>query len=107
MSGVTTSRETGPADLVAERDRLTEQFALMQSELGGLFYEMAVRDHVQLDVLVARAAELQRVDARLAQVELLLRSGREDALGGNCRECGTPFPRGAAYCSQCGAALNS
>lgn len=98
---------TAPADLVAERDRLTEQFALMQSELGGLFYEMAVRDHVQLDVLVARAAELQRVDAQLAQVELLLRSGREHALGGHCRECGAPFARGAGYCSQCGTALGS
>jgi len=38
---------------VAERDRLTERFALMQSELGGLFYEMAIRDHVQMDVLIA------------------------------------------------------
>lgn len=107
MSGVTTGRETGAIDLVAERDRLIEQFALMQSELGGLFYEMAVRDHVQLDVLVARAAELQRVDAQLAQVELLLRSGREQPLGGHCRECGTVYARGAVYCSQCGAALAS
>jgi hypothetical protein len=107
MSGVTKSAKTGPADLVVERDRLTEQFALMQSELGGLFYEMAIRDHVQLDVLVARAAELQRVDAQLAQVELLLQAGREPALGGHCRQCGTAFARGAAYCSQCGATLSS
>ena len=56
-------------DLVALRDRLTERFALMQSELGGLFYEMAIRDHVQMDVLIERAAALQRVDEEPAEVE--------------------------------------
>ena len=61
-------------DLVAQRERLTERFALMQSELGGLFYEMAIRDHVRLDVLTARAAALQQVDIELAQVERLLSS---------------------------------
>jgi hypothetical protein len=58
--------------LEAQRDRLIERFALMQSELGGLFYEMAIRDHVRLDVLVAKAAALQAVDTELAQVEALL-----------------------------------
>jgi hypothetical protein len=57
------------AELLAERDRLTERFALMQAELGGLFYEMAIRDHLQLEVLTAKAAALQRVDAELAQLE--------------------------------------
>jgi hypothetical protein len=56
-------------ELLAERDRLTERFAVMQSELGGLFYEMAIRDHVQMDLLVARAAALQRIDEQLADVE--------------------------------------
>jgi hypothetical protein len=107
VSGVTVGPETGPADLVVERDRLTEQFALMQSELGGLFYEMASRDHVELDVLVARAAELQRVDAQLSQVQLLLESGRENALGGHCPQCETVFARGAVYCSQCGTVLTA
>jgi len=107
VSSVTAGHAAAAADLVAERDRLTEQFALMQSELGGLFYEMASRDHVQLDVLVARAAELQRVDAQLAQVQLLLDSGREHPLGGHCPQCGTVFARGAAYCSQCGTSLAS
>ena len=57
------------AELVAERDRLTERFALMQSELGGLFYEMAIRDHLQLELLVERAAALQRVDTELRELE--------------------------------------
>ena len=48
----------------------------MQSELGGLFYEMAIRDHVQMDVLIEKAAALQRVDAELAQLEHLATSGR-------------------------------
>jgi hypothetical protein len=91
-------------ELVAQRDRLTERFALMQSELGGLFYEMAIRDHVRMDVLVEKAAALQRVDSELAQVEHLL-SGDGRALGGQCSACATPYARGAAFCSQCAAPL--
>ena len=44
----------------------------MQSELGGLFYEMAIRDHLQLDLLVERAAAMQRVEDELRRVELQL-----------------------------------
>jgi hypothetical protein len=95
----------GP-ELTAERDRLTERFTLMQSELGGLFYEMAIRDHVQLDVLVGKAAELQRVDAELAQVERMLAAG-EATLGGHCESCGSPYARGASFCAQCAHPLTS
>ena len=75
--GCFASRRGGRADseLVAQRERLTERFALMQSELGGLFYEMAIRDHVQMDVLVAKAAELQQLDVELGQIEHLLVTG--------------------------------
>jgi hypothetical protein len=59
-------------ELIARRDRLMERFAVMQSDLGGLYYEMAIRDHLRLDVLARKAAELQRVDIELAQVERLL-----------------------------------
>jgi hypothetical protein len=99
-------RTTGGPDseLLTQRDRLTERFALMQSELGGLFYEMAVRDHVQLDVLVQRAAELQKVDLELAQVEHLL-AEKELTLGGNCPSCQTAYAKGAVFCSQCASPL--
>jgi hypothetical protein len=56
-------------ELAAERERLTERFVLMQSELGGLFYEMAIRDHLQLDLLVERAAAMQQLEAELRRVE--------------------------------------
>lgn len=93
------------AELLSQRERLTERFTLMQSELGGLFYEMAIRDHVRMDVLIARAGELQRVDGELAQVERLLRDG--GAVGGHCPSCGTIYARGAAFCSQCAAPLTA
>jgi hypothetical protein len=64
-----TERPAEDPELVAQRARLTERFALMQSELGGLFYEMAIRDHVRMEVLIEKAAALQRVDTELAQVE--------------------------------------
>lgn len=56
-------------ELTAERERLTERFVLMQSELGGLFYEMAIRDHLRLDLLVERAAAMQRLEAELRKLE--------------------------------------
>jgi hypothetical protein len=91
--------------LVARRDRLVERLTLMQLELGGVFYEMAIRDHVQMEVLLARAGELQRVDAELAHVDELLATGNQGAVGGTCSACGATHARGAAFCWQCGAPL--
>ena len=92
--------------LVAARERLTERFALMQSELGGLFYEMAIRDHVQMDVLIEKAAALQRVDGELAQIEHLA-SGTDSTVGGRCPSCDAVHARGAAFCSQCATPLDA
>lgn len=73
-------------------------------DLGGLAYEMAIRDHFRLDVLVRRAAILQERDAELAEVERLLRM-EQDGVAGSCPGCGAPHSRGALYCWQCGATL--
>jgi hypothetical protein len=93
-------------ELLAQRDRLTERFAIMQSELGGLFYEMAIRDHVRMEVLIPKAAELQRVDAELGQLERMIESGAP-AAGGECPACGAMYPRGAAFCGQCARPLTA
>ncbi len=73
-------------------------------DLGGLAYEMAIRDHFRLDVLVRRAALLQERDAELAEVERLLRL-EESASAGACPGCGAPHSRGALFCWQCGTTL--
>src|SRR5580704_14740282 len=52
------------AELRRERVRLAERVAALTWDLGGLTYEMAIRDHYRLDVLARRAAELQQVDAQ-------------------------------------------
>jgi len=88
-------------ELIATRDRLVERFTVMQADLGGLFYEMAVRDHVRMDVLLRRTAELQAVDAELGQVQRLLRNERSGTIG-SCANCGAPQASGAAFCWQCG-----
>jgi hypothetical protein len=93
-------------DLLARRERLAERLTMMQLELGGAFYEMAIRDHVNMDALIARAAALQQVDGELAHVDQLLESGRGSAAG-SCPSCQAPHARGAAFCWQCGAALEA
>ena len=65
---------------------------------------MAIRDHFRLDVLVRAAAELQRVDAELGEVERLLLMERS-GVAGECSACGALHGRGAIFCWQCGAAL--
>jgi hypothetical protein len=92
------------ADLIAQRDRLLEKFTIMQADLGGAFYEMAIRDHVRLDVLTKKAAELQRVDAELLAVERVLELERADAAG-MCPNCGSPYGHAVRFCAQCGQSL--
>jgi len=96
--------EKESAELVAQRDRLLEKFTIMQADLGGAFYEMAIRDHVRMDVLTRKAAELQRVDAELLGVERLLELERADAAG-MCPSCGAPFGPAVRFCGQCGHVL--
>ena len=95
----------GPAsELRRRRDALAEQVTELHWDLGGLAYEMAIRDHFRLDVLVRRAAALQERDAELAEVERLLHT-EEQGAAGTCPSCAAPHSRGAVYCWQCGATL--
>jgi hypothetical protein len=97
-------RDDGRSELRSRRDALAEQVAEMHWDLGGLAYEMAIRDHFRLDVLVRRAAMLQDRDAELAEVERLLRMD-QDGVAGACPNCQAPHSRGALYCWQCGMTL--
>jgi phosphatidylinositol-3-phosphatase len=56
------------------RDQLAKQVSQEHWDLGGLAYEMAVRDHFRLDVLVRRAALLQEHDMELADLERKLQA---------------------------------
>ena len=67
---------------LARREQLSQRYAELESDLGGLVYEMAIRDHFRLDVLVRRAAELQAVDAELTSVEQALGIATPAAGGG-------------------------
>jgi hypothetical protein len=90
-------------DLLTKRDRLIERFAAMQLDLGGVYYEMAIRDHVRNEVLVRKAAEMQRVDAELGRTEAVLEDGGS---ADKCSACGAVHGSGAAFCSQCGSSLS-
>lgn len=92
------------SELRRRRDALAEEVTELHWDLGGLAYEMAIRDHFRLDVLIRRAAMLQERDAELAEIERLLRL-EESASAGSCPSCSAPHSRGALFCWQCGATL--
>jgi hypothetical protein len=89
-------------ELRAQRDRLVEKFTIMQADLGGAFYEMAIRDHVKLDALTRKAAELQKVDQELGEIERKL---AEAAAPGTCPSCDAPHEPGDKFCAECGRSL--
>lgn len=91
-------------ELRRTRDQLARELADAQFDLGGMAYEMAIRDHFRVDVLVRHAAHLQELDARLGEVEHLLALGDNGAAGA-CPRCGTLYARGAVFCSQCALQL--
>jgi hypothetical protein len=98
------SSEAGPVDLQRRRDQLNARVAELQWDLGGLVYEMAIRDRIRVDVIVRRAAELQNADAELNEVERILRL-EQTSTAGECASCAAPHSTGAAYCWQCGQPL--
>ena len=75
------------AELRRRRHELAERVAALTWDLGGLTYEMAVRDHYRLDVLARKAAELQEADAQLGEVQRLL-GAAEAGVHGQCHSCG-------------------
>jgi hypothetical protein len=92
------------AELRQQRLELAERVAALTWDLGGLAYEMAIRDHYRLDVIARKAAELQEADAQLGEIQRLLATA-EAGVHGQCRSCGAVHSRGAAYCWHCGAPL--
>ncbi|MGA8745081.1 MAG: hypothetical protein WB507_04360 [Solirubrobacterales bacterium] len=91
-------------DLERRRDQLTGRVAELQWDLGGLVYEMAIRNRIRIDVLVQRAAALQDADAELSEVERIVRM-EQTGTAGTCGSCGAPHSSGATFCWQCGNSL--
>jgi hypothetical protein len=92
------------SELARRHEAAAKRFAEEQWNLGGLAYEMAIRDHFRLDVLQRAAAKVQEADAELSNLARLLELEREGAAGA-CGECGALHARGASFCSSCGAEL--
>ena len=92
------------SELRRRRLELAQRVAALTWDLGGLAYEMAIRDHYRLDVLARKASELQEADAELGEVQRLLATA-EAGVHGQCRSCGAVHSRGAAFCWHCGAPL--
>ena len=93
--------ESQIVDLERRRDTLKARVAELQWDLGGLVYEMAIRDRIRVDVLVQRAALLQDADSELSEIERILRL-EHTATAGVCPSCAAPHSTGASFCWQCG-----
>jgi hypothetical protein len=114
--------------LISRRERLEREYADVQSDLGGLVYEMAIRDAYRLDVITRKAAQLQTVDAQLIEVERSIAAASQPAAApapvqppapaaapapapvpvpaaSACSSCGKPVEPGAIFCGSCGASL--
>ncbi len=91
-------------DLERRREQLVARVAELQWDLGGLVYEMIVRNSVDVDVIVKRAVPLQDADAELSEVERILRT-EQTGTAGVCGGCGAPHSSGATFCWQCGKPL--
>lgn len=91
-------------DLRRRRDQLNATVAELQWDLGGLVYEMAIRDQIRVEVIVRRAAVLQEAEAELQEVERILKL-EETGMAGTCSNCGSPHSTGASFCWQCGRPL--
>ncbi|HET7120104.1 MAG TPA: hypothetical protein VFI17_02490 [Solirubrobacterales bacterium] len=91
-------------DLRRRREQLVARVAELQWDLGGLVYEMVVRNSVDVEVIIKRAVPLQDADAELSEVERILRM-EESGTAGVCTGCGAPHSTGATFCWQCGKPL--
>jgi hypothetical protein len=88
-------------DLERRRDVLKARVAELQWDLGGIVYEMAIRDRIKVDVLIKRAALLQDADSELNEIERILHL-ENTGTAGVCPSCGAPHSTGASFCWQCG-----
>ncbi|HWO46464.1 MAG TPA: hypothetical protein VNM41_00255 [Solirubrobacterales bacterium] len=93
-------------DLGRRREQLAARVAELQWDLGGLVYEMVVRNSVDVELIVRKAVPLQDADAELSEVERILRID-ETGAAGSCSGCGAPHSSGATFCWQCGQPLLS
>ncbi|MBO0767902.1 MAG: zinc ribbon domain-containing protein [Solirubrobacterales bacterium] len=101
----TTQLEDRPVvDLQRRRDELNAKVAELQWDLGGMVYEMAIRNRLKADVIVQHAAKLQDADAELSEVERIL-TLEQTSTAGACPSCNAPHSSGAAFCWQCGTPI--
>ncbi len=92
--------------LANRREQLAREFAELQADLGGLVYEMAMRDEFRTELVARQAAKLQAVDLELSAVERALGIASSDP-GAKCPACGSPAAIDAAFCGHCGSPLRS
>jgi hypothetical protein len=94
-----------PGQIRRERRVLAQQREAEIRDVGGLAVEMARRDRFRPELLLARAADVLRMEERMNELDGLLVAAAAAPRGlrslPTCR-CGAPLLPGAHFCSNCG-----
>jgi hypothetical protein len=99
-----------PAPAASELRRERRALLLLREErlrdLGGLTLEMYRRDEFNEALVVERCAELVAIEARVSEIDALVRGvGLRRRQAAICT-CGAPILIGARFCPSCGRALD-
>jgi hypothetical protein len=99
-----------PAPAASELRRERRALLLLREErlrdLGGLTLEMYRRDQFNEALVVERCAELVAIEARVSEIDALVKgAGLRRRQGAICT-CGAPILIGARFCPSCGRELD-
>jgi hypothetical protein len=109
-------RRPGALARVKLRRRLDRQERLREAlllDLGAIIFELHRQRRREPELLQAKAAELDAVDAEVRALSLALEDGRElpeltaSGLVATCTACGSLMGSGDRYCPHCGAAAGA
>ena len=99
------TRPTGSIDLERRRDQLVARVAELQWDLGGLVYEMAIRNRIQRRGAGQARGRAPGRRRRTERGRTASCAWSRPARPAPARSCGAPHSSGATFCWQCGQPL--
>lgn len=109
-AGVPLFNRKPPAPAASDLRRERRALLLLREErlrdLGGLTLEMYRRDQFNEGLVVERCAELVAIEARVSEIDAMVRGAGLRRRQGQICTCGAPLLIGARFCPSCGRSLD-